>query len=71
MFTISYNDVLSIRRHQSAIDIKYGSLNQPDILQCQVNRVSFLLEINNLKRFVCIYLGSRSCSIKWTLFEFY
>jgi hypothetical protein len=45
MFTISYNDVVSIRRHQTAVDIKYGSLNQLQILQCHVNKVSFLLEI--------------------------
>jgi hypothetical protein len=33
---------VSIRRQQSTVDIKYGNLNQPNILQCQVNRVSFL-----------------------------
>jgi len=48
MFTISYNDVESIHRHQTIVDIKYGSLNQQNILQCQVERVCccfFLLEI--------------------------
>ncbi|CAF3789707.1 unnamed protein product, partial [Rotaria sordida] len=38
LFTIPYDDVVSIRRHQTTIDIKYGSLHQPHILQCQVDR---------------------------------
>jgi len=42
MLRISYNDVESIRRHQTTVDIKYGSLNQQNILQCQVERVCFL-----------------------------
>jgi hypothetical protein len=41
MSIISYNDIESIRRHQTTVHIKYGSLNQSTILQCQVNRVSF------------------------------
>jgi hypothetical protein len=43
MFTISYNNIESIHRHQNIVDIKYGSLNQQIILQCQVQRVSFFL----------------------------
>ncbi|CAF3639551.1 unnamed protein product [Adineta steineri] len=45
LFTIPYNDVVSIRRHQNAIDIKYGSLNQPHILQCQVDRAQDLVAL--------------------------
>ncbi|CAF1426007.1 unnamed protein product [Adineta ricciae] len=45
LFSISYNDVVSIRRHQNSIDIKYGSLNQPRILQCQVERAQDLVAL--------------------------
>ncbi|CAF4602738.1 unnamed protein product [Rotaria sp. Silwood1] len=38
LFTIPYNDVVSIRRHQNLIDIKHGSLSQPHLLECQVDR---------------------------------
>ncbi len=39
MFTISYDDVTSIRRHQMTVDIKHGHLTQTHHLQCHVNRV--------------------------------
>jgi hypothetical protein len=55
MFTISYNDVESIHRHQTIVDIKYGSLNQQNILQCQVERVCFFFFIRNKINLQCIY----------------
>ncbi|CAF1023237.1 unnamed protein product [Rotaria sordida] len=44
-FTIPYNDVVSIRRHQNSIDIKHGSLSQPHLLQCQVDRAQDLVAL--------------------------
>lgn len=43
MFTILYDDIVSIRRHHNTIDIKYGSLNQPHTLKCQLDRVSLII----------------------------
>ena len=64
--------MVSIRRHQSTIDIKYGSLNQPHILQAQIERVSdedsFRIDDN---LFLYLHLGTRLCSINWTLSKFY
>ncbi|CAF0977130.1 unnamed protein product [Adineta steineri] len=38
MSAILYNDIVSIRRYQSTIDIKYESLNQIHILQCKLDK---------------------------------
>ncbi|CAF3632068.1 unnamed protein product [Rotaria socialis] len=45
LFSIPYNDVVSIRRRQNAIDVKYGSLNQPRHIQCQVDRAQDLVAL--------------------------
>ncbi|CAF3339033.1 unnamed protein product [Rotaria socialis] len=38
LFTILYDDVVSIRRHRNSIAIKYGSLSQPDVILCQIEK---------------------------------
>ena len=50
MFTISYNDLASIHRHQTTVDIKYGHITPPTHhLQCQVNRVNFVWKKKSFK----------------------
>ncbi|CAF2388479.1 unnamed protein product [Rotaria sp. Silwood2] len=46
LFTIPYDNIVSIRRHQTTIDIKYGSLSQPHILQCQLDRAQDLVALS-------------------------
>lgn len=64
--------MVSIRRHQSTVDIKYGSLNQPHVLQSQIERVSdqYSFRTDNTS-FFHLHLGTRLCSINWTLSQFY
>jgi hypothetical protein len=68
MFTVLYDDLVSIRRHhQTTIDIKYSTANQLRILQCQVDKVSSHSEVSISKR---VFPGSRSCGAERTVFTF-
>jgi hypothetical protein len=72
---ITYNEIVSIRRHQQTIDIKHGSLSQPLTLQCQVDRVSFTRRMIDLLHFTCfplisIDLGTRFRCTCRTIFKF-
>ncbi|UJR10303.1 hypothetical protein I4U23_014509 [Adineta vaga] len=46
MFTILYNDLISIRRYRTVIDIKYGNLDQLHVLQCRIDKAQDLVALS-------------------------
>ena len=52
VFTISYNDLASIRRHQMTVDINYGQPTPTYYLQCQIDRVNLIDEKHFFQLFV-------------------
>ncbi|CAF1159280.1 unnamed protein product, partial [Didymodactylos carnosus] len=45
LFSIPFNDIISIRRHQNTVDIKYGSLTQPNLIQCQIDKAQDMVAL--------------------------
>ncbi|CAF0846167.1 unnamed protein product [Adineta ricciae] len=46
MRTIVYNDLISIRRYQTVIDIKYGNLDELHVIQCQIDKAQELIALS-------------------------
>ena len=70
LFTILYNDLASIRRHQMTVDINYGHLTPTHQLQCQIDRVS-CIEEKKSRSMTCRVLGTRIGGINRTLSGIY